>query len=349
MPTALFTINADSSDQGYDAEAEDVLTLRLKQLPPAGVATVLFQVFRAGGFDPDLGIAANPPRSSPGAPQLTLAGATSGQAVSPVAVDGAVTVTLPSEAGHSWIVRCVVNGGMGTLPDGRTGAVAGLVHERMIAVRDGNGCRAVVPTETTQYDDDGWAGALNEMRTLLGGGGGGVSDPLTVGTIYGPDSTPGAEAQVRLSGEFSSVGIGAGGHPFADGPVQNMARLAGYPVADVANRNTVDCGPDYVRLNIGVAGKAIEILAQIDDAASITLATFGAGYYLTAHEHSWSLNEGVAMVRARDDGGTMLLGFFGVEPTPQPEVANVEGIENLFNSLVEGLVALGLVTDGRLT
>jgi len=42
------------------------------------------------------------------------------------------------------------------------------VHERMVAVRDVNGCRAVVATETTQYDNDGWAGALNEMRTLLG-------------------------------------------------------------------------------------------------------------------------------------------------------------------------------------
>lgn len=176
MPNALFTINADSSNQGHDAEPDELLTLRLKTLPPAGVSTVLFQVFSPGGFDDSLGIAANPPRSSPGAPTLTLNGATSGQAVSPAAVDGGVTVTMPAEGGHSFIVRCVVNGGMGTLPDGRTGPVPALVHERMIAVRDDNGCRAVIATETTQYDDDGWAGALNEMRSVLGGGGTSIPD-----------------------------------------------------------------------------------------------------------------------------------------------------------------------------
>ncbi len=177
MADARFTIDGDTSNQGFDAEVDDVLSLRLKTLPPAGVATVLFQVFSPDGFEDDVGIAANPPRSSPGAPLLTLAGATSGQAVSPAAVDGVVTLTMPSEGGHSFIVRCVVNGGMGTLPDGRTGPLPSLIHERMIAVRDENGCRAVIATETTQYSDDGWAGALNEMRTLLGGGGGGTSIP----------------------------------------------------------------------------------------------------------------------------------------------------------------------------
>lgn len=177
MPNALFTIDGDTSNQGFDADPDDVLSLRLKTLPPAGVATVLFQVFSPDGFDDELGIAANPPRSSPGAPLLTLVGATSGQAVSPAAVDGVVTVTMPDEGGYSFIVRCVVNGGMGTLPDGRTGPLPSLIHERMIAVRDENGCRAVIATETSQYSDDGWAGALNEMRTLLGGGGGGTSIP----------------------------------------------------------------------------------------------------------------------------------------------------------------------------
>jgi hypothetical protein len=167
MPDARFTINADSSDQGYDATALEVLTLRLKTLPVSGVSTVLFQVFDPTGFDADLGIGANPPRSSPGAPLLTLVGATSGQAVSPASVDGAVTITMPGTSGHSHIVRCIVNGGMGTLPDGRTGPLPHLVHERMIVVRDDNDLRAVVATETTQYDDDGWAGAFDELRQSL--------------------------------------------------------------------------------------------------------------------------------------------------------------------------------------
>jgi hypothetical protein len=294
MPTALFTVNDDTSDQGYDADAEDVLTLRLKQLPPAGVATVLFQVWSPGGFDSALGIAANPPRSSPGAPQLTLEGATSGPSVSPVAIDGTVAVALPSEVGNSWIVRCVVNGGMGTLPDGRTGPVAGLVHERMIAVRDGNGCRAVIPTETTQYDDDGWAGALNEMRTLLGGGAGGVPDPLTVGAIFGPGGTPGSEAQIDL------------------GPTQ------------------------------------ISIQAFVDESAVILLTTLGASYVLTAHEHSWLFNGGsVAIVRALDDGGTVKLGFFGVEPASQPSITLDESGASYADQIISALAALGLVADDR--
>jgi hypothetical protein len=167
MADARFTINADSSDQGFDATPGQVLSLRIKSLPPAGVSTVLFQVFDSAGFDADLGIGGNPPRSSPGAPTLTLVGATSGQAVSPVGVAGVVTITLPGSEGHSHIVRCIVNGGMGTLPDGRTGPRPELVHERMIAVRDTNGLRAIVATETTQYDDDGWAGAYDEMRAVL--------------------------------------------------------------------------------------------------------------------------------------------------------------------------------------
>lgn len=166
MADALFTINADSSDQGYDADPEEVLVLRLKNLPVAGVNTVVFQTFAPASFDSSLGIASNPPRSSPGAPVLDLVGATTGQSVSPVALDGEVEVELPVDSA-SWILRCVVNGGMTTLGDGRTVPDPSLIHERMVVIRDANGLRAVVATETTQYSDDGWAGALEEQRVFL--------------------------------------------------------------------------------------------------------------------------------------------------------------------------------------
>jgi hypothetical protein len=167
MASAKFSINADTDDQGFDGTVGQVLTLRLKPLPVSGVSTVLFQVFSPDTFDDELPIARNPPRSSPGAALLSLVGATTGQSVSPVAVDGAVTVTLPGSGSGSWIVRSVVNGGMVTLADGRTVADPSLIHERMVALRDANGLRAIVPTETTQYSDDGWVGAYEELRLSL--------------------------------------------------------------------------------------------------------------------------------------------------------------------------------------
>jgi hypothetical protein len=158
MADALFTINADSSNQGFDATPSQVLTLRLKTLPVSGVQSVRFQVWDATAFDPDLDPIQNPPRKAKDSPNLTLVGSTSGPNVSPVAVDGTVSVTMPASDNHAWLVRCVVNGGASELPDGRVSFDPTLVHERMIVIRDsGTGGRPVIATETTQYEDDGWA------------------------------------------------------------------------------------------------------------------------------------------------------------------------------------------------
>lgn len=163
MADARFTINADSSDQGFDAELGDVLTFRLKTLPVSGVASVVFQVYSPDAFDSADTIARNPPRASAGAEILTLTGATEGQSVSPSAVDGTVTCQMPilDEEASAWIVRCIVNGGMGRLADGRVGPRADLIHERMVVIRDSLGCRKIIASETTQYSDDGWAEELN--------------------------------------------------------------------------------------------------------------------------------------------------------------------------------------------
>jgi hypothetical protein len=180
MADALFTINADSSNQGFDATPSQVLTLRLKTLPVSGVQSVRFQVWDATAFDPDLDPIQNPPRKAKDSPNLTLVGSTSGPNVSPVTVDGTVSVTMPGSDNHSWIVRCVVNGGLSELPDGRLAFDPRLVHERMIVIRDSDtDGRPVIATETTQYEDDGWApecgrpGAAGAPFTPEGGTGNG--------------------------------------------------------------------------------------------------------------------------------------------------------------------------------
>jgi hypothetical protein len=163
MASALFDINSDGQDQGYEASNAEVLTLRLRQQPPIGVTTVAFQVFDAGAFDATRGIAANPPRASKNAPVLTIVGATSGQLVSPSTVDGSVTITMPSSGAHSWIVRCIVNLGQRTLPNGTTVADPSLIHERGIYIPTGEQTRKVVCTEVRQFGDGGWADALADV------------------------------------------------------------------------------------------------------------------------------------------------------------------------------------------
>lgn len=167
MASALFSINSDLTDQGFQATNLQVLTLRLRQQPPIGVNTVLFQVFAPSGFNPELGIAQNPPRASLSAPTLTIVGGTSGQAVSPASVDGSVTITMPATGSHSWIVRCVVNGGLRTLPNGVVVADPTLIHERGVWIPTALGARKVVCTELRQFSDGGWADALAALPDLI--------------------------------------------------------------------------------------------------------------------------------------------------------------------------------------
>jgi peptidoglycan hydrolase-like protein with peptidoglycan-binding domain len=163
MVQALFDINADGGNQGFSATNSQVLTLRLRQQPPLGVATVLWQVFDPAGFNADLGIAANPPRASLSAPALTVVGATSGSSASPATVDGSVTITMPATGSHSWIVRCVVNGSYRTLPNGTQVLDPTLIQERGIWIPTVFGARKVVCTELRQFSDGGWADALAQL------------------------------------------------------------------------------------------------------------------------------------------------------------------------------------------
>lgn len=151
---ADFDINADGDDQGYDATNAEVLTIRLRN-SIFGVRSWVLQTFDSTAFDRTKSIERNPPRQSKGAPELTLVGATSGKAVSPSTVGGNITTTMPGSGSHSWLLRSIVNGGIGT--DGK--ADASLIRERMVVIRDADDSRKIVSTERTQYEDDGWAGA----------------------------------------------------------------------------------------------------------------------------------------------------------------------------------------------
>lgn len=159
---ALFDINDDGEDRGYQAANSEVLSLTLRD--PSQASTVLFQVWNPAGPDPELGIAANPPRASGGAPILNLAtGTQGGQAVMPGDVTDPVTVVMPGSGSHSWIVRCVVNGGQRTLGNGRVVTDPALIYERGVWIPTGYDTRKIIATESQQFSVEGWADAINAM------------------------------------------------------------------------------------------------------------------------------------------------------------------------------------------
>lgn len=172
MASALFDVNLDGADQGYEAGVGEALSFTLRESPPVGVQSWLLQVFDSAAFVPTASIASNPPRQSPGAPELVLdnGGGSTGQAVTATAPTAEITTTLPGGT-HSWIVRSVVNGGMSAGPDGKLRPDPTLVHERLIFVPTSSGARKVVATETRQQSDDGLAEAIARLVDAMGGGG----------------------------------------------------------------------------------------------------------------------------------------------------------------------------------
>lgn len=153
----------DSGDQGFDAQPSDAILVRLKNRPSTA-GQVRFQVWDPAGFDRTRDVITNPPRQSKGAPLLTLVGATSGSSVSPSSVDGTVQFALSATRFVSYIIRCVIDGGgYTTLPNGRVVVDPTKFHQRMIVVRDANNLRPIVASETTEYEDDGWAAAFASL------------------------------------------------------------------------------------------------------------------------------------------------------------------------------------------
>ena len=168
MPNlALFDIDADGVDQGFIVSPPGPITMTLRLNPPTGVQRVQYQVFDPGLFDPNLGIAANPPRASDGAPVLVLDnGTTTGQIVQVPTPNAPATIDFTGISGsHSWLLRCIVNGGV-ELVNGVFVPSRDRVHERIIAVPGVSLIRDGIATETTQFEDDGWMPILNATKDL---------------------------------------------------------------------------------------------------------------------------------------------------------------------------------------
>ncbi len=166
MVNALFDINGDGQDQGFTGAASQALVFKLRDDPAPGVSRVQFQVFDSALFDPDNGIAGNPPRSTPGAPLLLLdngAGST-GQIVQTSSTTAPTAPTvLPASGVHSWLVRCIVNGGVSVGAAGTLVPDPTLIHERIVAIPNNFGTRKPITTETTQFEDDGWGQVLCDL------------------------------------------------------------------------------------------------------------------------------------------------------------------------------------------
>jgi hypothetical protein len=304
---ALFDIEADGGDRGYDATNGQVLTLRLRT-PPPSLTSVLFQVYDPAGFNAELGIAANPPRQSKGAPNLTLVGATSGPAVSPVTLDGDVTVQMPFDGWHSWLVRCVVNGGMRTLPNGKQVIDPTLMHQRMIVVRSPAGRRKIVITETTEYEIDGWPGGLNEVPEGEGEGGGGLPAGSYVGQPVSWNGVEWVPSSTLLVDQISDVN--------GDGSTLQLG-----PTASLQSGEQV---------SISVANGASYSLNLSNHSFG---SRNGAGFV-------------VAILRMDLVSDVPRMGFFGDAPAARPSISGVTTQQQL-DSLIAALASLGLVTDAR--
>lgn len=145
MPTnANFKINASlQADGGFDATTSQVLTLQLEASPGLDIQSVTYSVVSF----------------SKNAPTLTFSNP------SPSPPTTAITVTMPGTAGHSWMIRAVINGGV----DQNGEVVAEYTRARIVTIRS-NGRRKIVPSERTEYDPTfGWTEAFNEsMGDILG-------------------------------------------------------------------------------------------------------------------------------------------------------------------------------------
>jgi hypothetical protein len=159
---ALFDVNADGLNQGFNGSSGQALTFTLRS--PSNIRSWVLQTYDAATYDPNLGVFANPPRSSSEAPELDLVGSTTGQAVAAATPSSTITTALPSTASaHSYIIRSVVDGGVDD--KGRWDPTK--VWERMITVNTVNGVRKIVATERTQYSDASWEEPFNKALELF--------------------------------------------------------------------------------------------------------------------------------------------------------------------------------------
>lgn len=310
MASAQFSIDDDSGSGGVEVANGQTLTLRLLQQPPIGVHTVQFQVWNPDAADPTLGIAANPPRASKGAPLLTLEGATSGQAVSPATVDGEVTVDMPASGGHSYIIRCIINGGLRTVGTKQV-VDPSLIAERGVWTPTAGGLRKAVATEVAQFETEGWAGALADMADAAGGGG--VTDPLLVHVVRGPTG------EVQVQGFDES---------------DNGGRLLVSPLVSALTNN----GDGEVNVSSALGGSMT--LAPLGH-ESMPVDTS----LLFTSEHE---GDAIEILRLGLIAGAPAIGFLGQLPATRPSIGPGTTQEQL-DQVIDALELLGLISDDRVS
>lgn len=199
---ARFTISSTPSTDGeYEAAHSEVLSLVLEGTPAAVVRTVHFQVYDPAELDS--------PRSSPSAPQLSLVGTTTASKVLAATPATPVTCAMPSSGLHSWLVRCLVNGGL----DAKGNAHPDYLFERLVSIPDSVwGARKVIVTESTQAGPDGWAEPIGQLVEAVAGatgpGAGTAAGQLTYWDGSQPLWTTGA-GQVKLSADGDHLHLGS--------------------------------------------------------------------------------------------------------------------------------------------
>lgn len=182
--TAAFSITASAStDIGYDATNSEVLTLTLEASPALDVHSVAWSISQ----------------KSNGANVLTFSDAAPQPPTTPV------TLTMPATGWHSWVIRCVVNGGVDALGN----IDPALTSERLVAILSGAGLRKIVPAERTQYNaTDGWSAAFNDA---IGGGASGMGADALVGARF---SVSAGTVESQLQDIIDQLAF-AGAHAFS--------------------------------------------------------------------------------------------------------------------------------------
>lgn len=179
---AEFTIDGDPfSSGGHDGTNGQSVDLQLAS-PGGDVRQVVYSVVSKSKDAPDLSFSAG---------------------ASPTTPADALSFTLPATGSHSWLVQAQINGGV----DSNNDTVRAWTKQRIIAIRNQNGLRKIVPVETDQYSAvDGWSESYNDLVEAEAGVG---AIELITGTVDADlvtaDATPVTVATVPIPTDESLV------------------------------------------------------------------------------------------------------------------------------------------------
>jgi hypothetical protein len=278
VSTAEFLINGTPpKPRAFDGAHNQLLTFELKDDPAPDIYLTQFFVYDATNPDSPLSSISGLPGSP--APTLVL-NPTTGIPASPT---GTVTTTLPATGIHTWVVRCVVNGGV----EAATGrARPDWIYERIVCIRSTLGIRKEIPGESTQYTDRGWSDEQNRMVDALVASGGTVDEiPPGSGDWTGPIGTNVVErihgATVPIAGALATGnGLYVSGVSALTYSALNLAGGAGW-VAGRLPIGNIAFGAANTLLRTNAAGNATEyalaVNANIDPAAGIFISKLAGG------------------------------------------------------------------------